>query len=275
MFSEFKKIYESFQGGGSLDEEIETNINEELGINFEEDILAALSGRITYVQGIQDPPTFNSATSGLAIGLKDPTKFQELVDVFLKKIREEEGEDEIEEVDFKGVKFWKQPDSNAERTRERMREGDGPQIEMRIPQPCFGIVGDHLIISDSPAFLEQCILTDRGDEKALVDDEDFNLVAGKMTRLLESDMPSAVLYSQPDDIMRTLFEFAKADDTGKALDKLAEQSEFAGRMRDTLKKHTLPEFEEIEYLFQPSGAFITDDETGIHILAFQMKHEKK
>ncbi|MEM9413339.1 MAG: DUF3352 domain-containing protein, partial [Planctomycetota bacterium] len=276
MFAEFEKMYDSFQGEGALAEEIEDEINDELDIDFKADLIDQLSGRLTYVQWVgDDASVINGQNNAVGIGLEDPDKFMDIVDLFLEKIRDEEGEDEIEEVEHQGITFWQTPDSRTERQRERMEkrreEGRGPQMDIRLPQPCFSILDDHLIIADSPEFMKRAIETSQGESPALVDDEQFQYVSEQMTRLLGTDVPGAIIYSCPEETFKMFFNVAKNDDTRGFLDRMAEDNKYAQGVRDAIENNPLPEFEDIKQYFPPSGAFITNDDTGYHLLGFQLK----
>ena len=274
MYAEFEKIYDSFSGDGALQEEIDDEINDELGIDLKEDLIDQLDGRVTYVQWVgEESAVFNGQTNSLGVALKDPDKFQEVIDVFLERIREEEGDDQIEEKDYGGVTYWQQPDESVEEQKEEVEE-DVP-VAVRIPQPCFGLLDDHLIISDSPDFMKHAIDTARGKHKPLEDLEEFRYVSRQMNRLLGTDVPGAVLYSRPEETMRMIFKAIKEDKTGEFLDEMAEENGFVASIRDALKDNPLPDFEEIKHYFPASGAFVTNDDTGYHILGFQLKSSQK
>lgn len=274
MYAEFEKIYDSFSGQGALQEEIDDEINDELGIDLKADLIDQLGGRATYVQWVgKEDAVFNGQTNALGVSLKDPEKFMEVVNIFLDRIREEQGEDEIEEVEYHGITYWQQPADEVDKAREEIEE-EVP-VAMRVPQPCFGLLEDHLLICDSPDFLKHAIDVARGKEKALQDEEQFRYVSRQMNRLLGTDVPGAVMYSRPEETMRMIFNAIKNDKTGEFLDEMAEENSFVASIRDALEDNPLPDFEEIKHYFPPSGAFITNDDTGYHMLGFQLKATEK
>ncbi len=280
MYVEFAKIYDTFSGEGGLEKEVQKEINDELGLDLREDILGSLSGRITYVQWVEGGKRINDTINALGIELRDRDKFQKVVDTIIAKIRSDqgEGEDPLTEEDYKGHVFYRQPDSRIERQRERMenRRRDNEQdvqMDIRLPQPCFGIVGNDVIITDSVEFMKRAIETDRGDEPGLADDQEFMEIGRKMTRLLGTDVPAALLYSDPEETMRMFFNVAKSDNSKNMLEKLAEENERARGFRDAFANHPLPDFDDIKRYFRPSGAFITNDDTGYHLLGFQLRSD--
>ena len=276
MFDEIEKLFDSFNGEGALAEEIEDEFNSELNIDFKADVIEQLAGRITYVQWIDDEQeVINGTTNAIAIELRDPDAFRDTVDAFIEKIQGVD-DDDIEEAEHKGVTYWKMPDERHNIQRERMREfreqGRGPQMEFRMPQPSFTILDDQLLFCiESPEFLHRAIEASRGDSRSLADDKKFQYSSDEMTKLLGTDVPGAIVYSNPVESIRWLFRVAQSDGTSDFLDEIAEENEYAQRIRDAVKDNPLPDFEEVKKYFQPSGMFITNDDTGYHFLGFQLK----
>ena len=271
MFEEFEKMYDSFNGEGALAEEIEDEINTELEIDFREDFIGSLSGRATYIQWVgDDSVAINGQTNALGIEIGDEEKFMELVDMFLERIRDEDGEDAIEEKEYKKVTYWQQPNEQAEEARRELEE-EGPGAFVRIPQPAFAILDDHLLITDDPSFMERAIDTSRGKLDSLFNDEQFQKISDQMTRLLGTDLPGAVMYNRPAESMRMLFKLASKEETRGFLDEMAEENKYAQSIRDAIDENPLPDFEDVEHYFPPSGGFITNDDTGYHFLFFQLK----
>lgn len=269
MYAEIEKMYDSFNGEGAMQEEIDEEINSEIDLDLKEDLIDHLSGRATMVQWIGDSMAMNGQILGIGLGLKDPEKFEDSLITILDKIREEQGEDELEEVEYEGITYWKRPDADVEEEQEQIEEF--VPVTIRAQQWCLGIIDDHLVFSDSPQFFERAVDTARGQEPPLYEDDTFQYVSKQMNKLLGSDVPGAVMYSRPEETMRMFFELAKSDDTGEFMDEMAEESEFARKIRDAMEDNPLPEFDDIRKFFPPSGAFITNDDTGYHVLGFQLK----
>ena len=49
---------------------------------------------------------------------------------------------------------------------------------------------------------------------------------------------------------------------------------YIGRFRQVFEDNQLPDFEELRPFFAPSGGFITDDDTGYHMMTFQLKYDR-
>jgi hypothetical protein len=159
---------------------------------------------------------------------------------------------------------------HQEQERLMAERGDIP-VALRTPQPGFALVGNYLIISDSAKSVERAIEADRGEAGHLSEQSEFKLVAQKMTRLLGTDVPSGILYSRPEETLRMFFEVAKSDGAKNFLSSASADNKYVAGIKRAMDDHPLPDFEQIKKYFRPSGAFITDDETGYHLLAFQLR----
>lgn len=272
MFSELEKMYDSFNGDGAMNEEIEDEINSELGIDFYEDIIENVSGRMTYVQWVgDDDVAINGQTNAIAFGVNDTDAIMEIVDIFLERVRDEDGDESIEELEYKGVTYWQQPNEAAEEARERIAEGGAPTGVVRVPQPAFVMLEDSLIIVDNPDFLKRAIDTARGKEDSLYNDEQFQTVTDQITKLLGTDLPGAIMYNRPAEAIRMMLKVAKDDDAREFLEEMGEDNKYVQMILAAFEDNPLPDFDDISHYFPPSGGFMTNDDTGYHMLFFQQK----
>ena len=122
--------------------------------------------------------------------------------------------------------------------------------------------------------MELMLDTLRGDKQSLAESDQFKTVSRKMTNLLGTDMPCFVVYQDPREIMRAMLDAASLKNTGPLLD-LAEGNKYAEGVRRAMENNPLPPFESLEQYFQPSGMFITSEESGFHMLAFQISSEEE
>ena len=272
MFSELEKMYDSFNGDGAMNEEIEDEINSELGIDFYEDIIENVSGRMTYVQWVgDDDVAINGQTNAIAFGVNDTDAIMEIVDIFLERVRDEDGDESIEELEYKGVTYWQQPNEAAEEARESFAEGGAPTGIVRVPQPAFVMLEDSLIIVDNPDFLKRAIDTARGKEDSLYNEEQFQTVTDQITKLLGTDLPGAIMYNRPAEGIRMMLKVAKDDDAREFLEEMGEDNKYVQMILAAFEDNPLPDFDDISHYFPPSGGFMTNDDTGYHLLFFQQK----
>lgn len=278
LYVELAKIYNTFAGEGQFESEVQDNISDFIELDFREDILKSFSGRVTVMQWVENGKRFNDMSIALALEIGDEEKSDALIEALLEKVRERD-EDAVEEEEHKGVVIYQQPNARADRQRERMEErakerGREMEIEIRLPQPCLAIVGNHILVCDSIEFMKRMIETDAGEEQCLIDDNEFQVVGEKMTRLLGSDMPGALFYSRPEETMKMLFNAAQSDGSKKAIKRLQEENESVAAFDGFIKAfedNPLPDFDDVKKYFPPSGAFITNDDTGYHFLGFTLK----
>ena len=274
FYAELAKIYNTFRGEGQFEEDVQNTVADEIGLDFREDILASFSGRVTFLQWVQDGKRFNDLTQGVALEIGDSEKCDELIESLLDKAREEGDDDNISEEEYKNITIYQFGGPGAERRRERREkrlEERELDMDIRMPEPCAAIIGDHVVFSDSVDFIKRAIETDRGEEPGLGEDNQFEEVSKKMTRLLQSDSPAALMYSRPEESMRMYFNAGKSENSMEMLEKMAEGNERARGFIDAFKDNPLPDFDDVKKYFAPSGAFITSDDTGYHMLGFTLK----
>lgn len=294
-YAELEKIVNTFGGEGMMEQQIEENINSELGVDFKEDILGQFTGRVTYTSWIDLPATFSSQVQILGLELNDVDKFAELREIFLAKLEEEGEAENVEEVVYKGVSYWTENLDQREERRQRrierreQRRAEGRRVndfDAEPPQPCFGVVGNSLIICSNPKYMERAIDTERGEYPALVDSEEFSETTETIAKLLRNDMPGAIMYQQPGPGMEMMLGLAKGDQMNGFLGMFEDDdqddpdyepstgSRFVTGVKRVMEENPLPEFDELRHFFAPSGAFITNDDTGYHLMSFQLKYDR-
>ena len=86
-----------------------------------------------------------------------------------------------------------------------------------------------------------------------------------------TNVPGAVLYNRPDLSMELVYDMIRSEATQEFLKRGAEENEIASAFKKVLDDNPLPEFSELREFFAPTGMYVTSDETGIHMLGFQLK----
>lgn len=297
MVSELEKIVDLFSSEGTFRSQIDENFNEELGIDFDEDLIASLSGRVTAFTWMEPPARFTGQVFGLGAELKDEKAAKRVMDAIYAKFEEEnpDGFEKIEERTFKGQTYWAfKTISDDDDEEDDEPQGDDNDVdfetEINIPEPCWGFIEDHFIVSFSPELYELMIETHRGDKPTLVDNEQYSRVTKKMTNLLKDDMPCFSFYQDPREAIKAFMDAARLDNSGKYFDWVEDQvaeddldedggaakgMKYLRGVREAMEKNPLPEFEDIEKYFQPNGMFVTNEESGYHMLWFQLASEEQ
>jgi hypothetical protein len=193
MLVELSKMVDLYQGDeGLVDTWIEGNINERIKMDLKEDVLAHLSGRVTYAEWISPPLALNSQVQIFAMELSDADAFEKSFESIIQNViggnnddeedgggndeNEEERGELMETADYKGFKTWtlsqsrmdNQRDRRNQRRQERRQaqnpdrdiididvdpEAEEMRMEMR-PKPAMAIVGNYLLMSFSPRSMD-------------------------------------------------------------------------------------------------------------------------
>ena len=314
MLVELSKMVDLYQGDeGLVDTWIEGNINERIKMDLKEDVLAHLSGRVTYAEWISPPLALNSQVQIFAMELSDADAFEKSFESIIQNVTGGNNDDEedgggndeergelMETADYKGFKTWtlsqsrmdNQRDRRNQRRQERRQaqnpdreiididvdpEAEEMRMEMR-PKPAMAIVGNYLLMSFSPRsmdFIRYAIETHEGEESSMANDENFVAIQRKMTRLLRNDMPCAMTYQNPEHAFKMLFELAGSEQTQSFISGQIEDNPVLAGIQSRFAESPLPDFDEMKGYFQPTGGFVVSDDTGYHFLAFSMKSENE
>lgn len=285
--AELEKIVDTFTSEGTFQQQIDENINEELEINFQEDVLENLAGRLSLVQWTSDVPALDGTCTGLVVQVRDEDRAEEFLKAIMDRVNDFGSNENLIESDYKGVTYWHVAESFEEmgrnarrRFRDRRREAgeddfdsddDRAQLELLETQPTFALIDDNFVLTGNIKFMEHLIETQDGDHDLLADDPDFKSTMKEIRTLMDGNLPSLFSYSRPAESMRMLFEVARSDNTKDFLYDRAEDNRFVEILSDMLEDDKLPPFDDLAAYFPPQGAFVVNDETGFHFLAFQRK----
>lgn len=289
MLSELTKIIETFQEEGVVDRFFEQNVDTEVGFDFRQDFLGNLSGRVTFAQWIELPLTATSQQSIFSLGVKDPVAMEGLLEKIFERINRDIPEDSgfrwVDE-SHRGIPVYSMMEEGIRGAQQRRMERENQrrlergervfevELEAGPTQPAFALVGDSLLISpQSRSALLTAIDTEQGKLESLGNNPDFIRVNEKMYRTLRSELPSAIFYSDPSNIFDWMFGLARNENSQAFLQERSEEFEPLGRLKRAWDKNPLPDFSEIEQYVQPQGGFMTSDETGLHLLFFELRQD--
>lgn len=298
-YAELTKIVDSFAEPGYFEKIVQDNINDDLQLDLKEDIINTIDGRITWFQWIEEPAMLNSNRNGIAIRLKDPAKFEMLLDKIAEKANDdfaggdsdEDSPQAIEKREYRDVTIYAEPRSKIatrneqrdrrrnERNKKRRRNKEGedrPRMQVEIESPQMAIFGDCLVISvDSNRLLEVLIDTHLGEGDALADDEGYARIVEESQRLLNNDLPIANFYSDPKKQLKWLLDLVNTDTAQKVIEGVGQDNKYISGIKRRLDENPLPEFDQIGKYFNQTGGFFSDDDTGVHMLFFTLKSEEE
>jgi hypothetical protein len=250
------KLYNSLMQEGALQEEIRRRLSDRLGLDFEKELLPLIQGRVTIGQWVEKPVRINSITTIIGVKIKDPREMQPLFD----KLQAKFGEN-LERQRFGSASYW------SIKSQRQVPE------TMRQPTPCFGMIGDYLVLSDSTAAFRECVLTSSDLSRGLANSLDYKLIASKIKRQPGGDAPGMVQFTQPELGLRYWYDLATAETTKNFLANQGERNEFLGSVDKVLRDNPLPPFSVIAQYMAPGGGMMVNDETGIHYSTFTLKRK--
>lgn len=267
-------LYDSFTDEGRSAGEVERRISTPLGVDFIEDILMEIDGRATYITWIEPPARINSQTNFFAIRVKDRKSAKKTLDKLMSKYS-----DRFEERTYAGVSYYydKEAPDFEQRRRERIEERGGdleqPRLSIRRPEPCIGLMDDYIFASDSVGFMEHVINTKGRPKTSLANNLEYKAIASKIRRHSGTGKPGMVRFERPDAALKNLYDMAADDNTRSTLSGAAEGNRFFKALDGALTDNPLPEFSVMQKYFAPTGALVTNDDTGIHYMGFVLRNE--
>jgi hypothetical protein len=271
------KLYDSFRGEGRLSRDVQGTISEQIGADFEKDILRALEGRATVLTWFEPPAALQSRARLVGMKLNDAGEFQKTMDKIVAKFPKA-----FEKKQYANISYYALDTSVMQQRRRARRQRPG-QDEQPAPenlepapsrtQPCMGIVGDYLMIADRPSFIEKIVAAKSESGKSLASDLEYKLIAGKIRRQPGGTYASMVTFNRPEAAMRMMYDLATSEGTQSQLAAVAADNDFLSGVDKAMRDNPLPPFAVIQKFLAPGGGMITDDETGIHYMGFALRRE--
>lgn len=102
-YTELSELVDSFQGEDAFEKFVDGRLTDQVGINFTDELLPALSGRFTLTTWYEKPATITSQANALGIELKDGEEFATTFTKVVDKFSDRDLIDEILRVRFELV----------------------------------------------------------------------------------------------------------------------------------------------------------------------------
>jgi hypothetical protein len=260
-YKTLEELFNSFQGDGALAASIETRINGPLDIDLHEDLLSALTGRLTYVNWIERPVTIQSSANLIAFELKNEAELDKVLEKLQARF-----ENFLLDKSYGGNQYYKISPPGLQEQLAEARPGQmAPQL------PCFGIVDRSLIVADRESLYKKVVVTSKESTDKLADAVDYKLITAKITRQGGGAAPVMITFARPEESMRFMYDLANADQTRQFLDRQARNNPFLKSLNSAFQSHPLPPFAVLEQYLAPSGGLVLEDETGLHYIGFTLK----
>jgi hypothetical protein len=279
MQSELVKIIDTFQGQGTAEKQFE-QMEKGFGISLENDIIPSLSGKVTFVQWMEKPVSLLGNANALVFGLDDPDKAKEIIEKLTERANMDNPDSKLsrqfKDATIYGESLERMKERGRKRT-ERLKKRNADQVfenEFSIT-PQLAIIDNSLVVSlNSIKFLERMIETQLGDHPALRDDEDYRELSDTSQAMLSNELPVGSFFANPQVQIDWALEMLKTQKTGDFLERRSKDNpRFAGFKR-RLDENPLPEFEQLKDYFAKSAGFMTDDDTGLHVILFNLKSDE-
>ncbi len=272
-FDAFEELYNKINQNDSeaLSLAIEDNINENIGVDFVEDILGNMAGRLVYMTYMVPPARINSQSTLVGLQLVDPDAAQETMETMF----EQENWPELKEKKVRGVTIYQLPGPGARRRQRQNQEEDEfdgrdpfESGNLRRPEPGFAFIDDYLVISDSMETIEHAIQTSDGRFDGLETEEEFGGILEEVERQIGSARAGMLLYSRPHEVLRNFYDLGSDKENRQRLRDAGENQPFLGRLSDRIDGAEIPSFEALEKYMSSAGGVMTADESGFHYFTF-------
>ncbi|MEZ6100206.1 MAG: hypothetical protein R3E01_14655 [Pirellulaceae bacterium] len=276
IYTTLAKVYDSFKSEGALDRLIERNISDKIDIDFKEELIEQLKGRITTIDWFDRSEEIPTQANAIAVTVKDTARMEATLRKLASKYR-----DVITEDTYGGQTYYRFTPEGREEAEEfdsrNLPPGMfGPQGGMRMQRPCVMVFDGCLIIGSSPRLLERVISTHQSPDASLSRTLDYSLVKDHaISYLNEAAQPGGFSFQRPEEGLRWMYSMLTNPDL---LERLAERAERrpdspAAVLHKALEEHPLPPFAVIRRYVAPGGAVLVDDHLGWHYYAFGLKRQ--
>lgn len=257
---ELRKLYEVFRGEDSWQPEIVDRITDQLGIDFETEMLQQIAGRATMITWMEPPARLNGQARLVAIKVKSPEKAQQS----LQRVANKFG-DRLSKETHGGLTYYRVA------TNDRNRNVDDQLT--RIPDPCLAVIGDYVMGSDSSKLLKQVILTKSDASESLANDLEYKLIANKIKRQVGDAKAGMISFRRPEEGFRALYQLATSQAIRGQLETRADRNPFFKALNGALQDNPLPPFAVVAQYLAPGGAMVVNDATGFHYTAFTLRRD--
>jgi len=253
------EIVDSFGGENTFENNVIATGSRQIGIDLRKDVLDSLDDRVSLAQLILPTKRINSQSNLVGIHVKDVQRLKaDVLPRFFNKVKSSDarwtskllGDSTVYYIDIK----------NESQT-------------VRAPQPSFAVVGDELLFSDAIESIEQAIKTHSSGDDLLSESIEYKLIRDRIKAQLKDKETSIMSYQRPEESLRLFYDLASDSENISRLENISANNPFFGSLVAALKGKNLPPFEVISKYLAPSGAFVVEEEDGLHYTTFSLRRE--
>ncbi|MEZ6118870.1 MAG: DUF3352 domain-containing protein [Pirellulaceae bacterium] len=272
LYSVLKDLVDSFREEGYFGGLVKSNISERIGIDFEQDFIAQLDGRATYLNWFEPPAGIGSQGTLIGLKVRDVGVFQESLETVTEKF-----EDFIEPTQYGGQKIYRiqGPGENLEdRNDEDLSPRERRQRrQMQRIRPAFALVDDYLLVTDRISLLELALDVRSNAAPSLKDSDDYQYVSAELAKQPNGSSPSMFGINRPVEAFQMLYEWVQAPESREFMHQRRDRNQFFRAVDDALERNPLPPFTKLEKYLMPAGSMITNEESGIHVFGFNARYD--
>ena len=267
-FSAVEGIVDTFAGEGTFNERFVKEADRNLGIDLRQDIIEGLDDRLSLVQLIIPPKKINSQSNVYCVHVKNASRMKsEILPKMFEKLKGSGGPQLTSKL-FGDATIYTIEPRNVEEVEGRVERSN-----IRLPRPAVCILDDQLILSDSLEAIEEVIKMNSSGDALLSESIEFKLVRDRIKAQLKNSEMSILAYQRPEEAMRLMYDLAADPQNIDNLEQFAQNNPFITALVSAVRSKKLPPFEVIAKYLAPGGAFIVDEETGLHYTGFSMRRE--
>ena len=253
------EIVDSFGGENTFENNVIARGSSQTGIDLRKDFLDVLDDRLSLAQVVLPTKKINAQSNLFAIHLKEPQRLkQDVLPRFFSKLKSNDARWNSKTFGDSTIYFLDIKNENQ---------------NIRLQQPAFGFVGDDLLTSDSVESIEQAIKTLSSGEDLLSEAIEYKLIRDRIKAQLKDKDTSIMQYQRPEESLRLFYDLANEPGNIERLKTVSENNPFFGALVAALEGRSLPAFEVISKYLAPSGAFVVEEEDGLHYTTFSLRRE--
>lgn len=257
IYERLQQLIDQFRYEGSVKDNIARG-SEAISVDIEEVLINNLAGRLTLVTSYDEPRRPQGEQRALAVTLVDPA----LVSDALAKLSEKYPE-RVKTEEFGGVTYHT--------TIPRPFRDMAP--EERPISPCMCVLDDTLVWSQSTQLLEQMIEAHQASRPRLADSIEFKVIKSRVERHARGQNIALFYYENATEVLRHWYEVSQQDSARERLGEWGENSGVAAGFLNVLENNELPPFEQLEKYLAPTGGFMIDTDTGLHMMLFDLRRD--
>ena len=266
------EIVDSFGGENTFENNVVSRGSSQVGIDLRKDFLELLDDRVSLAQLILPTKRIDSQSNLVGIHIKDSQRFKtDVLPRFFDNLKKNDAKWDSKTIGDATVYFL--GDRKPEPFVENVPDGRRAVRFGRTPQPCFGVVGNDLLASDSVDSIEQAINTLSSGDDLLSDAIEYKLIRDRIKAQLKDKETSIMQYQRPEESLRMFYDVANDPANINRLESISANNPFFTSLVTALKSKSLPPFEVISKYLAPSGGFVVEEEDGLHYTTFSLRRE--